>query len=271
LDTALCSLTTPMVVRGQLAAHAVVRAAADALAQWRRQPPPIAGQPLPASFLKHSEDQTVAAVAAMYEAIARRGWLGRSFSDWGVIAAASFMGRGGTAHTLQRFVQEGAWGVSPHVIPHQSLHAASGTLSQILRIHGPNFGVGGGPHACREAFLIAAALLAEGNLPGLWLILTDHEREWVPVPNAKSVEPIDAPLCEAVALALMPVDGAAEATDGPFLRIGTETAAPALGELTLSELIGALAAPAVPRPGRWRFPSGWVELEVVTLGVGSRR
>src|SRR5262249_43183277 len=162
---------------------AAVRAGVEALGQWRRQPPPLTGQPLPASFLKHSENQTVAAVAAMYEAIARRGWLGQPFTDWGVIAAPSFLGRGGTAHTGRRFAQEGAWGVSPHVIPHQSLHAVSGTLSQLLKIHGPNFGISGGPHAFREAFLIAAALLAEENLPGLWLILSGHECEWLPVEN----------------------------------------------------------------------------------------
>jgi hypothetical protein len=267
LDTALSSTTTPTVVRAQIAAYAAVRATSEALAQWRRQPPPLAGQPLPASFLKHSEDQTVAAVAAMHQAVVRCGWLGQSFADWGVIAAPGFLGRSGTANTLQRFAQEGAWGVSPHVIPHQSLHAVSGTLSQLLRIHGPNFGISGGPHAAREAFPIAAALLAEENLPGLWLLLTGHEREWIPIENAKSTEPARPPMCEAAALALVPAPSDAH---GLFLRIGPDASRTGIRDFTLTALIAALSAAAAP--AAWRLPAaGWVELEVVTLGVGSRR
>src|SRR5205807_3785835 len=99
------------VFRCPVAACAAVRATAEVLAQWRKQPPPLAGHPLPASFLKHSDEQTVAAVAAVHEAISRQGWSGRSFSDWGVIAAPNFFGRGGTASQIQRFAEEGAWGV----------------------------------------------------------------------------------------------------------------------------------------------------------------
>src|SRR5258708_31830702 len=135
LDATLCP-TPPAVIRCRVAAHAAVRAAPATLAQWRRQPPPLTGQPLPTSLLKHSDDQTVATVAAVHAALVRQSWIGQSFSDWGALAAPNFFGRRGVGHSAQRYVQEGAWGVSPHVIPHQSLHAVSGTISQLLKMHG---------------------------------------------------------------------------------------------------------------------------------------
>jgi hypothetical protein len=227
----------------------------------------LTGQPLPASLVKHSEDQTLAAVAALYVALTTRGWLGQSFADWGVIAAPNFFGRTGNAHSIERFGQEGPWGVSPHVIPHHSLHAVSGTISQLLKVHGPNFGISGAAQACQDAFLIAAALLAEGGVPGLWLLLSGHERERVPVESGKT-EPGRAVVCEAVAMALVP---AAVPGDGLTLRIGAELHRVGLADLTLSALVRALD-PAGPSCGQWRLPgTGWVELGAVTQSVGSRR
>jgi hypothetical protein len=252
-----------------VAAHAAVRATPEALAQWRRQPPPISGQPLPASLLKHSEDQTVAAVAALHDAICQQDWSGSSFADWAVLAASNFFGRGGTAHTIQRFSQEGAWGVSPHIIPHQSLHAVSGTLSQLLKIHGPNFGICGGAHACHDAFLIAATVLAEGQVPGVWMLLTGHEREWIPVESPRSVEPARPPLCEAVALALLPE---VEGHEGLHVRVAADLTRTGLRDLTLTGLVAALATLDEMVVEAWRLPGvGWMELEVVRSAVGSRR
>ncbi len=224
---------------------------------------------MPGSLLKHSEDQTVATVAALHDAIGRGGWASGSFADWAVLAAPNFFGRGGTAHAIQRFSQEGAWGVSPHLIPHQSLHAVSGTVSQLLKIQGPNFGISGGAQACHDAFLTAVTVLAEGAVPGVWLLLSGHEREWIPVQNAKTIEPPRPPMCEAAALALVP---ATTGEDGFYLRIGPEMMRPGLADLTLSTLIDALARPSGPMPQAWRLPgAGWLELEVVVSGVGTRR
>src|SRR5262249_16694139 len=88
-----------------------------------------------------------------------------------------FLGRASLALALQRFAQEGAWGVSPHLIPHRSLHSISGTVSQALGIHGPNFGVGGGPHGAAEGVLAATGLLSEGYLPAGWVGVTGWDRE----------------------------------------------------------------------------------------------
>src|SRR5262249_6770324 len=138
----------------------------------------------------------------------RYGLTDTPWHDWGVLAAPRFLGRACLAQALQRFALEGAWGVSPHLIPHRSLHSVSGTVSQALGIHGPNFGVGGGPDSAAEGLLAAAALVAEQRVPGVWLVLTGWDPEPVldspgmPSPNGHPREADSS--CLAAALALTP-------------------------------------------------------------------
>src|SRR5262249_9693054 len=129
-----------------------------------------------------------------------------------------FLGRASTAAVIQRFAQEGAWGVSPHHIPHRSLHSLSGTVSQALEIHGPNYGVGGGPNSAAEVLLAAAAMLADRKVPGVWVVLTGWDPELVPE-NPLAPVPDGAaaiPECGAVALALAPISSRWE---GPRLQV----------------------------------------------------
>ncbi|MHB1423224.1 MAG: hypothetical protein ACYC3I_08530 [Gemmataceae bacterium] len=163
-----------------MAAHAVVRVSLESLPELRRKPGPVPGEPLPTYFLKHADEQTVAALCAVYHAIHEAGLQTTCFRDWGVVAAPLFLGRAAMAAALQRFAVEGAWGVSPHLIPHRSLHSISGTISQALKIHGPNFGVGGGPGGQSEILLAATALLEGKGLPGVWVVLTGLEPELPP-------------------------------------------------------------------------------------------
>src|SRR5262249_2336298 len=114
-----------------------------------------------------------------------------------------FLGRPTMAASLQRFDAEGAWGVSPHLIPHRSLHALSGTVSQALKVHGPNFGVGGGPGCEAELLLAAAALLHGQRLPGVWAVCTRLDPELPPRPDGTSAP---GTACLALALALPPPD-----------------------------------------------------------------
>ena len=253
-------------VRCRVAAHAALRASAETIAVWRKQPIVVGAEKMPVSFLKHAEDQTILALRTILAALEAQGWQERSFADWGVIAAPNLFGRVSTALTIQRYKQEGAWGVSPHLIPHQSLHGMSGTISQALKINGPNFGVGGGPNASPDAFLLAAALLADGQLPGLWVVLTGYETEWIPAAN----ESIPAPMCEAVALALTPTE---KGCAGLHLAIGqlrpdAERAFSLahLPEFQLGLLAAELAASAIAPGGTWRLSrTNWVELETILL------
>jgi hypothetical protein len=181
----------------EVSAEAVVRVSLASLAELRRNPGPIHGEPLPVSLLKHADEQTVAGLSAVYQAIAKAGWHSTCFQDWGVIAAPRFLGRPAMQAALRRFAAEGAWGVSPHLIPHRSLHSVSGTVSQALKIHGPNFGVGGGPNATVEALLAATALLQGKQLPGVWVVLSCLKPE-LPADEAG----LPAPCAQAVGLAL---------------------------------------------------------------------
>lgn len=238
-----------------------VRAWPERLDQYRKQPAPMAPKPFSPSLLRHSEDQTVAALWATCAAAANLGDI--AFAGWGVVAGPCLMGRGGQAASLARFAKEGPWGISPHTIPHHSLHAVSGTISQIFQTHGPNFGVGNGPRPSADAWLTAATLLSEGMLPGLWLVIVGHKEEYLP---AFAGSPASRVECEAVSLAL----GPASTGPGTHLRISTEdltgdrdpaflASLPvfALGDLT-DELRRSDASPA----GMWRIPGmGWIEIE----------
>ncbi len=162
-----------------LAAYAAVRVPAEALPEHRKRPGP-ASVPVPTSLLKHADEQTVLALTAVFQAMHDHGLSADAFAEWGAVAAPRFVGRPAMATALERFIAEGAWGVSPHLIPHRSLHSVSGTLSQVLKMRGPNFGVGGGPGSEAEALFTAAALLRCQRLPGVWAVLTGFDPDAAP-------------------------------------------------------------------------------------------
>jgi hypothetical protein len=188
-----------------LKAFGTVQATAEMIPALRQCPGAPLGEPLPPLFLKHSDEQTIAGLAAVYQAIHAHGLASTSFTDWGVLAAPRSLGRAILAQTLQRFPLEGAWGVSPHLVPHRSLHSVSGTISQALAIHGPNFGVGGGPLSAAEVMLCAAAMVESDKLPGIWVILTGWNPELVlekPGTPHRNGHHRAAPRCIGIALAL---------------------------------------------------------------------
>jgi hypothetical protein len=196
------SLARSCAICCDVAADAVVRVSLESLPALRRNPGPSFGEPLPACFLKHADEQTVAGLCAVYQAIQKGGLQAGDFRDWGVLAAPRFLGRPTMAAALQRFAAEGAWGVSPHLIPHRSLHSISGTVSQALKIHGPNFGVGGGPGGTVEVLLAATALLEGKHLPGVWVVLTCLDPELPPDETGRLALGTQA---VGLALALTPV------------------------------------------------------------------
>lgn len=196
------SFTRSCALCCDVAADAVRRVNLESVPELRRNPGPSHREPLPACFLKHADEQTVAGLCAVYQAIQNGDLHTTDFRDWGVLAAPRFLGRPAMAAALQRFAAEGAWGVSPHLIPHRSLHSISGTVSQALKIHGPNFGVGGGPAGSVEVLLAATALLERKHLPGVWVVLTCLDPELPPDATGAM-----GPGTQAVglALALMPI------------------------------------------------------------------
>jgi hypothetical protein len=179
--------------------------------------------------LRNADEQTVLAVSAVLRAIEDFGWKDRDFSDWAVIAAPRYLGRVRVANNWEKFQRTGVRGVSPYAIPSLSLHAVSGTVSMVLRSHGPNFGVGGVGQHLSEAFQTVRAMVNYRSLPGIWLVMT----EWSPeaVPDAHG-EIANQPIGVGVALAINPNVAAAglQLTHCP-LQI-----TPAPSEPTLQEL-----------------------------------
>jgi hypothetical protein len=201
------------VVPCDVVAYGSVRASAAEVRELRQNLLLPSGERLSPAFLKHAEDQTVAGLVAVCRAITDHHLTKEYFDDWGVLGAPRYLGRVAMMSAIQKFVLEGAWGLSPHLIPHRLLHALSGCVSQALKIRGPNFGVGGGPSGVGEALLAAAAMLDGARVPGLWVVLTGCN----PEPNTERGDRADG-TCAFNALALALVAGSAD-RQGLRLRV----------------------------------------------------
>jgi hypothetical protein len=264
-------------IRCAVAACGTVQATADELPGLRQIPGSFRGQPIPPSFLKHADEQTVVSMAALFQAIERHGLRDTSFTDWAALAAPRYLGRITTSQALQRFRGEGAWGISPHLIPHRTLHAISGTISQALQMHGPNLGVGGGPDAAIEVMRVAPAFLADPDLPGLWVVMSGWNHEPTPTvhapenstPMTNGFHPISH--CQAVALAL--TSGPRE-SDGFEIHFHTTATAMnghrpkhSLPTFSLENLYGALHSHSTSSSHWTLGDSASVELKHVMAGA----
>lgn len=238
-----------------MAAHAWVRVPTEALAELRRKPGPGCDTPLPLNALKQADEQTVAAVSAVYHAVHHHGLNPADCRDWAVLAAPYYMGRPSMVVALNRYKSEGAWGASPHLPPHRSLHSPSGTISQLFKIHGPNFGVCGGPGCAPEVLAAAAAMLDARRVPGVWAVLTALDPDLPP--DRQGVLP-PGTHCAALALALTPAAHAGAAGNG-HTNGCTSAACAARGARVRLRVVGG-AAPAPP-PATGSGPS----LDLFTL------
>jgi hypothetical protein len=129
----------------------------------------------PGSLLRHADEQTVVAVAAIQRTLLSPNLAGLDFGGWGVIAGPCWPGATGAATAMRQFTREGHRTASPHVIPHYSLHSPAATISLAFRCHGPAFGVSGGPGHVEETLLVAVAAMFAEELPGLWIVLSDGD------------------------------------------------------------------------------------------------
>jgi hypothetical protein len=256
----------------EVVGYAALRLPPDALAAWRGQLTARTGGRLTPSFIKHTDEQTVAALAGVLQAMDDYGLHPDRMNLWGVLAAPRYLGRVALAQSMARFAAEGAWGLSPHMIPHRSLHSASGTISQALNFQGLNLGVGGGCNAASEALLLAGATLDAGRLAGLWVTMTGYDPEVVPTESGREARPCD---CCVVALALT-----AAKSDSAGRRLYVKAAAaprapegrPEGGPSPL--LVESLLAALTAEPGRavTTFPlgaGGWLQLDGTRARTGS--
>lgn len=176
----------------------LIRVPLSEIAELRKNPGPSESGHF-APLLRHADEQSVLAVAAVLRAIDRFGWRNRPFDDWAVLAAPRYLGRVRIATCCEKFRRVGVRGVPPWIIPNQSLHAVAGTVTMVLRSHGPNFGVGGSVGHLAEAFEVVLPLLQGQASPGAWLVLT----EWSPEPIIdENGQVTNEPIGHGVALAL---------------------------------------------------------------------
>lgn len=149
-------------------------------------------------FLKHSDEQTLAALTALSNAIDRSN-LGDDFQNWAIVSSTRYLGRTAFAAVIDKYQIDGPWGVSVQVIPHTTPHAVAGTVSLALGSHGPSIGAGAAIGEEGQGLLSAAALLQRSGIGGAWLLFT----AWSDSAIKSAVEPSSQPTCTAAALAVV--------------------------------------------------------------------
>lgn len=224
-----------------VAAVAVVTADVATIRALRDAAAPPGAPEAPARFLRHADEHTVVAFRAVQEALAGAPALAAARRGHGVVGAPCAAGRPWSARTLVQLRDAGPVTVSPHVVPHCSLHSIAAAVSVGLGMHGPSIGVGGGPEALAEGCLAALSLLAERGVDACWLVATAWDTE--PLLDDRGELPPDA-VCRAVAVAL---DPAAAGSTRLVLRgaAAPPIAAPARAE-TGGEALARLAAALDP-------------------------
>jgi hypothetical protein len=237
-------------------------------ADWpalRQNPGRLPGRSGTSSALRHAEDQTILGLAAMLKALEQRYGDQPPNPDWGVVAAPCFLGRLGAATFMERFRRQGCIGISPQNIPNLSLHAMSGTLTMLLGIHGPNFGVGGAHGNVAEGLLAALALQSEPSCPGVWLVLTECRPE--PIPDLQGRNIATNAVGHAVAFGL---------SASPAVQLGLEfrlrMEGPSGPPVTVADLVGFLSDPGGGGSRHWECPlPGGGRIELVDRRAGLAR
>lgn len=190
------------------------------LAEIRKQPPACFSPKLSPLFLKHSDEQTLAALTALYRAIGEFSLKGEDFDRWGIVSISRYLGRGAFATLSNKFATEGAWGVSVQVIPHRTAHSVSGTISLGLAAHGPAIGANGGTNGERTGLLALPSIMHESQANGVWLVCS----RWMPELSVdRTGRSVSDSVCLAAVLALVRTERAEQFTSLGYLRIGSAT------------------------------------------------
>lgn len=250
------SEVTPLAECG-MAAWTTLRTPVSEVAQLRKNPGIYRGDSNPAAALKLVDDQTVVAVAAVLQAMAIEGWEGRSFHDWGVVAAPQFLGRARCAAAQYRFSQQQVRGVSPLLAPHLSTHAVAASISIALSIRGPSFGTGGSPGQLRDALLTGMGLILQEDLPGVWVVLTQLVPEPAPDVTGCCKQPVDI-----LGAALGLVAGTDQGAKGRLRLRPAAVAEPVAREMEIEDFCRFLESPGESPSWFCRLAAG-LSMEIV--------
>ncbi len=217
-DPATCSLECAVT------AYATSRFSLEDANALRKQSDTLPGN-LGNSVLRHSDEQTLAALVAVRDAVNRLPTPPESFDKWGVVFSTRYLGRSAFAQALTKFAVDGPWNVSVQVVPNRSLHSPASMVGLALGCHGPCVGVGGGLDGETDAWITASSLLDQQKLPGMILVFSGWEPD-----NGIDVEgvPLAVTSCTALVLALQPIS---TPTSTARLRIVYDPHAPAALEI----------------------------------------
>jgi hypothetical protein len=155
-------------------AYATSRLSFDEVNLLRKQSDNLPGA-LGNSVLRHSDEQTLAALATVRDALNQFDSCPEDFRDWGVVCSSRYLGRSAFAQALTKFAIDGPWNVSVQVVPNRSLHSPASMVGLALGCHGPCVGVGGGLDGETDAWITATSLLDQQSLPGMWLVFSGWE------------------------------------------------------------------------------------------------
>jgi len=150
-------------------------------------------------LLKHSDEQTLASLVALSQAV--DGFpMAREFTRWAVVSSSRYLGRAAFAGVVEKYQVDGPWGVSVQVIPNATPHAIASTISLALGSHGPCAGAGTAAGDEVHALCAAANLLQHPGCPGVWLAFTAWSPESV---FDGSARPGSEAVCLAAVLAVV--------------------------------------------------------------------
>lgn len=200
------------------------------LAAMRQQPIEKFAAVLRPQLLKHSDEQTLSALAALSNALDHVSVAG-DFREWAIVSSTRYLGRAAFAAVIDKYRLDGPWGVSVQVIPHTTPHAVAGTASLALRSHAPSIGAGAADGEETQALLATAALLQRPEIAGAWILLTG----WSPQSAVDVAGSLSPPKCIAAALAVVNARSELSAVYGSLGRIEIEVS---------SDIVAPMAANA---------------------------
>ncbi len=164
------------------------------IAKLRTEINPSLPNPLTTSILKYLDDQTVIALQCTHEATKDI----KNLANWGVIVSPKHPGRKRVSGAFEKFKLESAWGISPHLVPYDSLHSPSGIISLAYQMNGINLGAGGFAGMEGHALLAGFTSLENNFAEGLILIWTGYREEF----SICNLDSTNSQILEGYALAI---------------------------------------------------------------------